>query len=61
MAGEVRLGSDRSVRATRSGVVVDSEGRVHGGPFVAGSNPIRMTFEVTLEEWLPQAPDARAG
>ena len=25
----------------------------HGGPFVAGSNPICMTFEVTLEEWLP--------
>ena len=34
----------------------DTDGHVHGGPFVAGSNPICMTFEVTLEEWLPLAP-----
>ena len=61
LAGEVRPGPDGSVRAALSGVVADTEGRVHGGPFVAGSNPICMTFEVTLEEWLPQAPAARAG
>jgi len=28
---------------------------VHGGPFVAGANPVCVTFEVTLEEWLPEA------
>jgi len=34
-------------------VVADTQGNVYGGPFVAGFNLICMTFEVTLEEWLP--------
>ena len=53
LAGEVRSSDDGSLRASLSGVVADTEGNVYGGPFVAGSNPICMTFEVTLEEWLP--------
>ena len=53
LAGEVRSGSDGSMRAALTGVVADTEGNVYGGPFIAGSNPICMTFEVTLEEWLP--------
>ena len=53
LAGEVRTGDDGSVRASLSGVVADPQGNVYGGPFVAGANPICMTFEVTLEEWLP--------
>ena len=53
IAGEVRSADDGSVRAALSGVVADPEGNVFGGPFVAGANPICMTFEVTLEEWLP--------
>ena len=56
LAGEVRTMEDGSVRASLSGVIADPEGSVYGGPFVAGLNPICMTFEVTLEEWLPQAP-----
>jgi uncharacterized protein len=55
LAGEVRPGTDGSLRAALSGVVADTEGNVFGGPFAAGSNPICMTFEVTLEEWLPHA------
>lgn len=55
LAGEVRSTADGSLRAALSGVVADTEGNVYGGPFVAGSNPICMTFEVTLEEWLPAA------
>lgn len=54
LAGEVRPGPDGSLRASLSGVVADTGGHVFGGPFVPGSNPICMTFEVTLEEWLPQ-------
>ena len=54
LAGEVRSQSDGSLTATLSGVVADPQGQVHGGPFVPGANPICMTFEVTLEEWLPQ-------
>jgi uncharacterized protein len=53
LAGEVRAGGDGSLKAALSGVVADTEGNVFGGPFVAGLNPICMTFEVTLEEWLP--------
>ena len=53
LAGEVRSGEDGSLRAALTGVVADPEGNVSGGPFIAGLNPICMTFEVTLEEWLP--------
>ena len=53
LAGEVRAGGDGSLKAALSGVVADTDGNVFGGPFVAGLNPICMTFEVTLEEWLP--------
>lgn len=55
LAGEVRSKADGSLRASLSGVVADPEGNVFGGPFVAGSNPVCTTFEVTLEEWLPSA------
>lgn len=53
LAGEVRSQDDGSLKASLSGVVADTEGNVYGGPFVAGFNTICMTFEVTLEEWLP--------
>jgi uncharacterized protein len=52
LAGEVRSRSDGSLSAALTGVVADTDGNVCGGPFVAGLNPICMTFEVTLEEWL---------
>lgn len=55
LAGEVRSKDDGSLIASLTGVVADPEGNVYGGPFVAGANPICMTFEVTLEEWLPTA------
>ena len=52
LAGEVRCQDDGSLRACLSGVVADTTGQVHGGPFVAGANPVCITFELTLEEWL---------
>lgn len=57
LAGEVRAQPDGSVRASLTGVVADTEGTVYGGPFVAGANPVCMTFEVTIEEWLPDSPE----
>ena len=54
LAGEVRAQADGSVVASLSGVVADPAGRVHGGVFVPGANPVCMTFEVTLEEWVPE-------
>jgi predicted DNA-binding protein with PD1-like motif len=53
LAGEVRSQDDGSLQASLTGVIADPEGNVYGGPFVAGANIICMTFEVTLEEWLP--------
>jgi predicted DNA-binding protein with PD1-like motif len=53
LAGEVRASSRRVARAAISGVVADTEGRLFGGPFVAGANSVCVTFEITLEEWLP--------
>jgi len=53
IAGEVRAQPDGTLRASLTGVVADTEGSVYGGPFIAGANPVCMTFEVTLEEWLP--------
>ncbi len=56
--GEVRAQGDGVVQALRadlSGVVVDAAGRVVSGVLVAGANPVFATFEVTLEEWLPEA------
>ena len=54
LAGEVRSTASGAVEASLSGVVADPEGIIHGGPFVPGGNPICMTFEVTLEEWIPE-------
>ncbi|MGJ7609505.1 MULTISPECIES: PPC domain-containing DNA-binding protein [unclassified Variovorax] len=53
LAGEVRLQSDGTLRAALTGVVADTSGHVYGGPFVAGANAVCVTFEITLEEWLP--------
>lgn len=57
LAGEVRSQPDGSLQAALSGVVSDTDGKVYGGPFVAGANPVCVTFEVTLEEWLPATTD----
>ena len=61
LAGEVRPQPDGSLRAALTGVVADTEGCVHGGPFVAGANPVCVTFEVTLEEWLPDPVPTSTG
>ncbi|HEY0297524.1 MAG TPA: PPC domain-containing DNA-binding protein [Bordetella sp.] len=55
MGGEVRPGADGDLVAALSGVVADPQGRLYGGPFVAGHNPVLMTFELTLEEWVPDS------
>lgn len=56
IAGEVRSRPDCTLAAELSGIVADPDGRVYGGAFVPGGNPVCVTFEVTLEEWLPHAP-----
>lgn len=53
LAGEVRSDANGTPCASLTGVVADPDGKVYGGPFVLGLNPVCITFEVTLEEWLP--------
>lgn len=55
IAGEVRTDENGVVAAALAGVVADTSGNVYGGPFIAGANSVCMTFEVTLEEWLPES------
>jgi uncharacterized protein len=55
LAGEVRPDAAGVPRALIHGVVADAAGRVQGGQFLPGLNPVCMTFELTLEEWLPDA------
>lgn len=53
VVGEVRSDADGTPRAALSGAVADTDGRVWGGRFASGRNPVCMTFELVLEEWLP--------
>lgn len=55
VVGEVRSDADGTPLAALSGTVADRDGRVWGGRFVSGRNPVCMTFELVLEEWLPDA------
>lgn len=52
LMGEVRT-IDGAPHARLSGTVSDAEGRIFGGRFVEGRNPVCVTFEIALEEWIP--------
>lgn len=47
LAGEVRDG-----KADLRGTISDSDARVYGGRFLAGENPICITLELVLQEWV---------
>lgn len=53
LAGEVRPGPDGRARAFLCGTVSDASARVYGGTFLPGRNPICITLELVLQEWLP--------
>jgi len=55
LAGEVRPGIDGKPAADLRGTISDSDARVYGGRFIPGGNPICITLELVLQEWLPQA------
>ena len=55
LVGEIRPGPDGRPCAWLSGTVADSDARVYGGVFVPGGNPICITLELVLQEWLPDA------
>lgn len=53
LSGEVALDEAGAAVARLNGTVVDPAGAVHAGRFVSGRNPVCMTFEAVLEEWVP--------
>lgn len=53
MTGDIVPDQDGRPRAALSGGVADREGRVRGGRFRRGANPICITAELVIQEWLP--------
>ena len=53
LSGELRSGAGGQPRATLSGTIADGKAQVYGGRFRRGENPICITLELVLQEWLP--------
>lgn len=54
-------GGLREGLADLRGTVSDSGAQVHGGRFIKGANPICITLELVLQEWLGDLPSPAAG
>lgn len=55
LGGEVRPDEDGKPMATLRGTISDSDASIYGGEFVRGGNPICITLEIALQEWLPDS------
>ena len=53
LAGEVRSERPDEPRADLRGTIADGDARVYGGRFARGTNPVCITIEMVLQEWLP--------
>lgn len=53
LAGEVRPDAAGLPRADLRGTIADGKAQVYGGRFRAGENPICITLELVLQEWVP--------
>ncbi len=58
--GEVRPDETGKPVATLRGTISDSDASVYGGEFVRGGNPICITLEIALQEWLPDLQSSPA-
>ncbi len=54
LAGEIRPGPDGAPAADLRGTVSDPDANVYGGRFVRGANPICITLELVVQEWIPE-------
>lgn len=54
LSGEIRPDAAGNPVASLNGVVVDPSGRMTGGSFVRGQNPVCVTFEIAVEEWISE-------
>ena len=55
LTGEVDIDDEGASVADLAGTVADKDGKVAGGRFRRGENPICITLEIVLQEWLPSA------
>lgn len=53
LTGEVRSDAGGLPQADLRGTIADGKAQVHGGRFRRGANPICITLELVLQEWLP--------
>lgn len=53
LSGEVRPDAEGNPRADLRGTIADGNAKVFGGGFRRGENPICITLELVLQEWLP--------
>jgi len=53
LAGEVRSDAAGLPQADLRGTIADGKAQVYGGRFRRGANPICITLELVLQEWLP--------
>ena len=53
LSGELRSNADGGLHAELSGTIADGKAQVYGGRFRRGENPICITLELVLQEWLP--------
>jgi len=60
MSGEVRADASGSPEADLCGMVCTPDGVMTGGRFLRGQNPVCVTFEIALEEWVPDDGGADA-
>lgn len=55
LAGEVRPDAAGKAEARLTGTISDSKAQVYGGRFLPDANPICITLELVLQEWIPEA------
>ncbi|MGP1254419.1 MAG: PCC domain-containing protein [Kiloniellales bacterium] len=55
LAGELRPDENGRARALLQGTISDADAKVYGGTFLRGANPICITLELVLQEWIPEA------
>ncbi len=52
LSGEIRPDASGNPVASLSGLLCAPDGTMAGGRFVRGQNPVCVTFELVIEEWL---------
>ncbi|MGO1120895.1 PPC domain-containing DNA-binding protein [Rhodovibrionaceae bacterium A322] len=53
LAGDLRPDPEGVTRAFLQGTVSDTDANVYGGTFLPGGNPICITLELVVQEWIP--------